>query len=253
MKAIFLGDIHGRSIWQSIVANEKDADIFLFLGDYFDSKESISGPKQLENFRQIIAFKQAAESQGKQVVLLFGNHDFHYMPWHTREPYSGYQKTMAPKIQKALLEHFEQFQMAYSFDDVLCSHAGISSIWLHRNIGPEGEVGKWMRGDLQSIVAAVNRLFLEKPKAFDSQGFDSSGDEPQQTPIWIRPYSLVKANVDIMEPHCRQVFGHTRMKDLDKNWLEVMELWNGRYIATDGLHLGAYWIYDSGEFQRKLI
>ena len=79
-----------------------------------------------------------------------------------------------------------------------------------------------MRGDLQSIVAAVNRLFLEKPKAFDSQGFDSSGDEPQQTPIWIRPYSLVKANVDIMEPHCRQVFGHTRMKDLDKNWLEVL-------------------------------
>ena len=253
MKAVFLGDIHGRSIWQSIVANENDADIFVFLGDYFDSKESISGPQQLANFQQIVEFKTEAESLGKQVVMLFGNHDYHYMPWHTREPYSGYQKTMAPKIQKALLQHFSLFQMAYSFDDVLCSHAGISSIWMHRNIGPEGEVGKWSRNDLNSIVVAVNHLFLDKPKAFDSQGFDSSGDEPQQTPIWIRPYSLVKSNFEILESHCRQVFGHTRMKDLEKNWTEVMALWNGRYIATDGLHLGAYWVYEEGGFQRKLV
>ena len=36
MKTIFIGDIHGRSIWKDIVARE-NADRVVFIGDYFDS------------------------------------------------------------------------------------------------------------------------------------------------------------------------------------------------------------------------
>ena len=36
MKYILIGDIHGRTQWKKIVEKEKDADKFIFLGDYFD-------------------------------------------------------------------------------------------------------------------------------------------------------------------------------------------------------------------------
>ncbi|NBP57427.1 metallophosphoesterase, partial [bacterium] len=36
MKTIFIGDIHGRSIWKEIVEQEKP-DRVIFIGDYFDS------------------------------------------------------------------------------------------------------------------------------------------------------------------------------------------------------------------------
>ena len=36
MKTILIGDIHGRSIWKRIVADEKP-DRVVFIGDYFDS------------------------------------------------------------------------------------------------------------------------------------------------------------------------------------------------------------------------
>jgi hypothetical protein len=42
---IFIGDIHGRDSWQKIVEQESQADIFIFYGDYFDSKgRSLSIP-----------------------------------------------------------------------------------------------------------------------------------------------------------------------------------------------------------------
>ena len=36
-KVIVLGDTHGRDIWKKIVEANPDADLFIFIGDYFDS------------------------------------------------------------------------------------------------------------------------------------------------------------------------------------------------------------------------
>ena len=36
MKYIFIGDVHGRTNWKQIIDKEKDADKFIFFGDYFD-------------------------------------------------------------------------------------------------------------------------------------------------------------------------------------------------------------------------
>jgi len=75
MRVIFIGDIHGRSLWKEIVEKEKSADIVVFYGDFFDSKEHIGGEAQLQNFLEIITFKKNQEKLGEKVVLLFGNHD----------------------------------------------------------------------------------------------------------------------------------------------------------------------------------
>jgi predicted phosphodiesterase len=37
MKIVAIGDIHGRDYWKQIIEQEQDADVFVFVGDYFDS------------------------------------------------------------------------------------------------------------------------------------------------------------------------------------------------------------------------
>ena len=36
-KTIYIGDIHGRDVWEEIVEKHDNADHIVFIGDYFDS------------------------------------------------------------------------------------------------------------------------------------------------------------------------------------------------------------------------
>ena len=54
MKIISIGDIHGRNIWELIVKQEAEADLFVFMGDYFDTRENITAHQQIENFKKIL-------------------------------------------------------------------------------------------------------------------------------------------------------------------------------------------------------
>ena len=58
--------------------------MIIFLGDYFDSRDGISIGDQQKNFDDILKFK---ELNTDKVKLLFGNHDYHYLP-HVQEHYS---------------------------------------------------------------------------------------------------------------------------------------------------------------------
>ncbi len=73
MKTIFIGDIHGRDVWKTIIDNETPNRV-VFMGDYFDSFD-ISPAEQQYNFKEIIEFKEKGECE---VIMLVGNHDFHY-------------------------------------------------------------------------------------------------------------------------------------------------------------------------------
>ena len=77
-KVIYIGDIHGRDVWKEIVKKHSDADVFVFIGDYFDSFD-IGGLEQLHNVKDIVEFKKSQElDPNKKVYLLIGNHDIHY-------------------------------------------------------------------------------------------------------------------------------------------------------------------------------
>jgi len=146
MKTVLIGDIHGRPYWKEIIEQEPDADRFVFVGDYFDSF-TIPGVKQMDNFLDIIEFK---ENTDKEVVLLLGNHDYHYLPEIDDTSTSGYQTVMAPTYKILLGENKKYLQIAYQFDDFVCSHAGLSSVWL------DDIIGDW---DVTNMVDKVNELF----------------------------------------------------------------------------------------------
>lgn len=189
MKIIAIGDTHGRDVWKQIVEKESDADRIVFIGDYFDTfSKELRGTRELENFKEIVAFKR--ENLDK-VVLLIGNHDFHYMDF-AMEQYSGFNDRFAQMFSKLLYDARDVMQICHIEDGVMFTHAGVTNRWLlDNNIKAE----------------EINELFKTTPSAFrfyrgDKTGF---GDNWHQSPIWVRPEALVSdAVLDYI-----QVVGHT--------------------------------------------
>ena len=229
MKTIFLGDTHGRSLWKDIIAKETP-DRVVFIGDYFDSFD-IGSAEQQFNFKEIIAFKESAQYE---VILLIGNHDYHYYPGG--ETYSGYQHGAAPAIKQLLEENKHHMQMCYQLDNILCSHAGIGHNWLV-------EQEKYESG---SIADFVNDIWNYKPIRFMFYGFDPYGDNKTQTPIWIRPKSLLAGNKEtFLKKDYIQIAGHTQVNKIDIEGKAT----GGRYYFIDAIDERQYLIYEDGKFK----
>lgn len=231
MKTIIIGDIHGRSIWKDIIKKENPSRV-VFVGDYFDSFD-IPGIDQIHNFREICNLKLESS---REVILLVGNHDLHYM--HIGENYSGFQPGFQFDISSILSENIDLLQMIYNIDDVLVSHAGVSSVWMDETFGDE-----W---NTKNLVDLINQTFLYRPRNFKFSGYDAYGDSPTQSPVWIRPKSLLVANRRTeIKSTFRQVFGHTQMS---RRQISSLENWaGGRYFPVDTLDIGMYLVYSGGQ------
>jgi predicted phosphodiesterase len=228
MKTIFLGDIHGRTVWRDIVTKE-NPDRVVFIGDYFDSFD-IGGAEQMHNFKEIIEYKKNTSSE---VIMLIGNHDFHYYPGG--ETYSGYRAGAAPAIRQLLEENKDHLQMCYQLDNIICTHAGIGHKWLIQQ-GYSGEL----------IEDFVNQLWEHTPNVFMFNGWDPYGDNTSQTPIWIRPLSLMSGNKEtFLKEDFIQVVGHTGVKKIDIEGKAT----GGRYYLIDAIDIGQYLIYEDKEFK----
>ena len=231
MKTVFIGDIHGRDIWKDIIKYESPGRV-VFIGDYFDSfNKELTAAVQMHNFKEIVALK---ESGNMEVVILIGNHDYHYYPGG--EVYSGYQYGAASAIRQLLEENKYHMQMCYEMDNILCSHAGIGYDWLvYRNNYIEG-----------GIADFVNDIWKYKPNHFLFNGSDPYGDNKSQTPIWIRPHSLMSGNKDtILKKAYIQVVGHTAVRTIDIHGKAT----GGRYFFIDTFDSGdEYLIYENEKF-----
>ena len=130
------------------------------------------------------------------------------------------------------------------FDDILVTHAGVSSVWL------DDIVVDW---DVDSLDATINDLFRFQPlkveyrqfKQVGDQVYGASGfgDETFQGPLWIRPRSLMNANYDTLRTQIRQVVGHTGQKQIDIEGKAT----GGRYYFIDTMDTsGEYLVIEDG-------
>ena len=223
MKTLILGDTHGRSNWK-LAIHQEQPDRVIFIGDYFDSFE-ISGVEQINNFKEIIQYKES--NPQVEVVMLIGNHDHHYFPEVGYTGTSGYQAGVGHSITQVIDENRHHLQMAYGFGDYLFTHAGVSPVFLDRVFGKDD----WSK---ESVVVDLNELFRYKPKAFEFSGLESSGDSTTQTPIWIRPRSLMAVNKNHekgLKKDYIQIVGHTQMKKIDLTGSDKFT--GGRYYFID--------------------
>lgn len=194
MRIIALGDTHGRTNWMTITA-KNDFDKVIFIGDYFDTHENVPPHQQKENFKEIVAFKKANMDK---VVLLFGNHDYHYLRT-TNEQYGGFQQWQKTDIQEMLHKAIDEnlLKMCFIYKDILFTHAGVTKTWCKAN-----------NIDTGKIEESINDLFKYQPNAFRfTKGENGSpyGDDITQSPIWVRPKSLYTDKI----ANYIQVVGHT--------------------------------------------
>ena len=244
MRTVVIGDTHGRSNWKLAIHQEKP-DRVIFIGDYFDSFE-LSGVEQIDNFKQIIQYK--TDNPQDEVVLLIGNHDHHYFPEVGYTGTSGFQRTLAPSITQVIDENRHHLQMAYGFGDYLFTHAGVSPIFMDQIFGPDD----WSK---ENVVVDLNEMFRYKPKAFDFNGLESSGDNATQTPIWIRPRSLMSANKKHekgLKKDYIQVVGHTQMRRLDLDGSDKFT--GGRYYFIDTMDTsGQYLVIEDNKLRTNSV
>lgn len=243
-KTICIGDTHGRSNWKLAIHQEKPNRV-IFIGDYFDSFE-LSGVEQIDNFKQIIKYKE--DNPQVEVVMLIGNHDHHYFPEVGYTGTSGYQSGIAPSITQVIDENRHHLQMAYGFGDYLFTHAGVSPVWMDKIFGPDD----WSK---ENVVVDINEMFRYKPRAFDFTGLESSGDNATQTPIWIRPRSLMSANKKHpkgLKKDYIQIVGHTQMRRLDLDGSDKFT--GGRYYFIDTMDTsGQYLVIEDGKIRSNSV
>lgn len=200
---IVVPDLHHSNIWERIVSIEGVENArYVFLGDYFDShsekKVGFTFNDALDNFSNIVSFARSNETE---VTLLLGNHEFHYI--HSFLSFSGKNHIFASAIRELIMVNRDILQLYY-FDsslNLLCSHAGVSTLWLSKSKESLGYANA-----LHSYSDWYNKGNTEWA-GFEGLAMGNDMDSP----IWIRPNRL--ENTAITEFNgitgISQVVGHT--------------------------------------------
>lgn len=230
MKTVVLGDIHGRTIWKDIIAKEQP-DQVIFLGDYVSTHDNITNEQQIDNFKEIIKYK---DEHPDSTILLRGNHDMQHLGY-----YWAACSGLFPRVQEVMMTlkdiYLSHTQWIYINDDVIFSHAGISKDWLAKH--------KLKLEDINGLEPDERFGFCQDDR------WDVFGTSPTQPPTWIRPGTLV----DVMIPGYSQVVGHTtvrecvNIKDLDRPDLPG-DLW-----LCDALGNNSYLIINNKTFEERKL
>ncbi len=208
----FIGDIHGRNVWQKLV--REDA-INVFVGDYLDpyhTEHLQAGEDDWLNLQEILRYKQSHPD----TVLLLGNHDLHYV-WE--EHYSRYNTLSAQRYKDFFMQHWDQFQAAYAIGDrILVTHAGVSPDWCKLSgISFSGE--KLTAKQLAEAIcqyANDSNLWHWLMTRYTFSAYDNCGMSTTASPVWIRPQALISTldvqNQDFMR--IIQIVGHTQTPEI---------------------------------------
>lgn len=189
-KTLILGDIHGRTCWKDIIDLEQPNHI-IFLGDYVTTHEYISPEQQVQNFLDIIEYRK----EHPEIIMLQGNHDEQMAGYSWAEmsgwDYHLYHELNTINFKELLLQNT---QLAYIKDNVIYSHAGVSQYWFDN-------VSKCSTLEEVCTLQPDERLAYNYITGY-GEGY---GNSISQSPIWIRPQSLIKS----LPEGYTQVVGHT--------------------------------------------
>lgn len=221
MRVIVFGDTHGRDVWKQVVNTEK-WDMVIFLGDYFTSRDGISEADQIANFKEIMEFKDLYPDH---VILCIGNHDTQAMRYSWADCSPRFYSNWAYDNRAEILS---RCQWVYVIDDIVFSHAGITTQWFDNVKKAHPEVKTF--DDINLIEPC--ELFGFTPCKLS----DYYGDSQTQPCTWVRPACLTEYGV----PGYTYVVGHTRPQFIS-NYRELCL----RHIGSEPWALIDVWTCDN--------
>ncbi len=230
MKILVIPDIHQKVAFVQNILNkaEKDVDLTVFLGDYFDDFQD----NHYEVEAMAVWLKQNLYKEKR--VFLMGNHDVQYRVLPYALYCSGYAQWKHEIIDKHISEvDWKQIKYFHDVGDFWFSHAGIAEQWFSHPV-------------YGLTVDAIKHILQEMETAFEHRDYKKLG------PIWAsdrfrggmhRKGGIVwndKRNSEFI-PNVTQFMGHTPVNTpvVDKN-----EDINARNVFLD-THLAHYCIADT--------
>jgi len=226
MKTIIIADIHQRvENVKTILDREKNADEFIFLGDWFDS---FHNPPKVTSFRETCAFLRELVLNKKyyqqKLTFCVGNHDLSYIYRNNRPSATSVHNTpeyycsgvTSSKVNTFRKEFFDKglndkfflrnFQIAYQSQGWTFSHAGV----IPQHLPYGGNLKDFVEKD---CVDAFNcfRQLRNYPKNYilSDVGECRGGWAQFGGLLWLDYSREFYASSDIG----KQVFGHSRGTD----------------------------------------
>ena len=224
-KILVIPDIHGETFWKEPVQKYlEQVDRIIFLGDYLDPYrshlEEYNFDAVYNNMMEIIDLKQ---NHNDKVILLKGNHDFHYCSKRAMEIAcaSRCDKQNWGKFNKIFTEHEGLFKIAclekVKSVTYLFSHAGFTTYWLNMV-----NAKFWRLSDRDISVDSPQMINMVNELEYDYEGqnmlavigkYRTILGEKTGSVLWadIEEHSISDAPNAYGLNKVFHVFGHTRL------------------------------------------
>lgn len=205
-KVVVVPDVHGRTFWENVKQKTADADEIIFLGDYVDPyayEEDVDQTTKglLNNFSNIISFAKYCPCK---CILLLGNHDLHYL-FNSVEECSRFDDRIKSEFKRLYSENKGLFKFAYSLENVLFTHAGVSNEWLKSN-------GLEFDGTAKGLADLINEIGEDENnvgKILCQCGPYRWGWDRQSGPMWCD----INEHSDLTHPESiKQIISHTQVE-----------------------------------------
>ena len=236
LRIICFGDIHGRDVWKEVVDKEiNNTDLFIFLGDYFTSREGISIEDQNQNFIDLVDFKN---QHSDKVYLLRGNHDMEACKYYWAECSPSYSSNWVYNNKEMFLENT---QWLLQIDNIVFSHAGITQRWWED-----------MQKKFPELTCFEDINNIEPCEMFGFRSdkmSDYTGIRPTQPLTWVRPSCLCEYGF----PEITYVVGHSTQTSISNHKIDLIKNYDMKEYAKCDVWVcdtlpREYLLIDKGEF-----
>ena len=253
VRFIIVPDVHGRTFWRESVyhylQNTTDVNV-IFLGDYVDpyGYEEISREDAFCVLEEIIELKRRYKDR---VVLLIGNHDFHYF----NGSIGGCRKDMMRKedLKWLYVDNMDLFEY-YHIEVIggvnyLFSHAGFLNSWIYVERGPLGIYDMFNNDEDRVSQETVDMINFDLIKTLNFKelfndrearlSMDSIGHSRGGMDVGSFMWADISDHLGFDETikGCVQIVGHTQQESDPVNLGDIMclDCRECFYMFDDGL------------------
>lgn len=208
-KTLVCGDLHTKfHIFEKVKEMVENYDRVIFLGDYVDEWEAIPEASYNLLFELIEYKKQNMD----KVILLWGNHDLSEW-WGKPFACSGFNPQTHNLVADLLNrdDNWKLFQVAYTQDNILFTHAGVTQAWAERHLDSEDTTADMLADKLN--WALLNRPNEKAENIFFglAEVGAARGGYSSPSPLWTDEIELM---ADCL-PGIEQVVGHTPQREIE--------------------------------------